>query len=319
LAYLHPASDRPNLRVFRNSLVQQIVFEGRRAIGVAIDRDGDAEIIHADREVIISGGAYNSPQILMLSGVGPAAQLRALGLPVHADLPVGENLQDHPMAYIEYLVDAKTLLHAGTPENLALFQTEGRGAFCSNAVESGGFVSTLQDPAVPDIQLYFSAGMYDNQGLMQPYDDAIGIGFNLLKPTSRGKVTLRSARPDAKPRILFNYYDTPEDREAMMRGLELSLEIARQPTLKQILRAPYAMPVSNTAEDLWVHIQQTTGSVHHPTSTCAIGQVVDSELKVFGIDHLRVVDASVMPSVTRGNTNAPVIAMAERAAELIAG
>jgi choline dehydrogenase len=319
MAYLHPASDRANLRMFRNSLVQRIVLERHRAIGVEIDRDGDTEVLHADREVIISGGAYNSPQILMLSGIGPAAQLQALGLPVHADLPVGENLQDHPMAHVEYLADAKTLLHAGTAENLALFQTAGRGAFCSNGIESGGFLSTQQNPTVPDIQLYFSAGMYDNQGLMLPYDDAIGVGFNLLKPTSRGKVTLRSTRPDAKPRIQFNYYSTPEDRETMMRGLEISLDIMRQSTLKQLLRAPYAMPASDTPEDIWAHIQRTTGTINHPTSTCAIGQVVDRNLKVFDIDHLRVVDASVMPSVTRGNTNAPVIAMAERAAELIAG
>jgi choline dehydrogenase-like flavoprotein len=318
LAYLHPALARPNLRVFRNSLVQRIVFEANRATGVSIDCDGD-EVLYADGEVIVSGGSYNSPQILMLSGIGPAAQLQALGLPVRADLPVGENLQDHPLAYVQYLTDAKTLLHAGTPENLALFQTERRGAFASNGVESGGFVSTLQNPSVPDIQLYFSPAMYDNAGLMQPHDDAFGIGFNLLKPTSRGRVTLRSARPDAKPRIFFNYYDTPEDRQAIRRGLEISLDIARQPALKELMRAPHAAPASNTPDDIWAHIQRTTGTVHHPTSTCAIGQVVDPDLKVFGIDRLRVVDASVMPSVVRGNTNAPVIAMAERAAELIAG
>jgi choline dehydrogenase len=317
VAYLHPALERSNLTVITNALVTRVVLEGIRAIGVAIDRDGVEEILLANQEVLLSAGSYNSPQLLMLSGIGPAEHLRQLGLLVTADLPVGEGLQDHPLVPIEYLTNERTLRFAGSAEDVALFQSEGRGALTSNGLEAGGFLSTQGHQTLPDVQLYFGAAMYDDAGLMNPYDDAIGIGVNLLKPTSRGRLTLRSARPDSKPRILFNYYTTPEDRRTMIDGIKIALEILGQPVLQDRLRAPYLVPDSSREQDIWSFIQRNAGTVHHPTSTCAIGKVVDVHLKVFGVEGLRVVDASVMPSVIRGNTNAAVIAIAEKAAELL--
>jgi choline dehydrogenase len=316
-AYLHPARARKNLLVKTNALVTRVVLDGTRAVGVAVDRDGVEETYRACREVILSAGSYNSPQLLMLSGIGPAAHLSEFGLDVVADLPVGEGLQDHPIFGIFYLTDERTLSFAGTEDDLRRFQREGTGALTSNAVETGGFLSTQGHASIPDIQLYFCFSMYGNAGLMKPYDDGLGIGVSLLKPSSRGRVSLRSARPDAKPRILFNYFQEMEDREVALEGVRMAVEILQQPSLRNRLRAPYQIPESLRSEDIWTFVQQNTETVHHPTSTCAIGAVVDPQLRVLGIDGLRVVDASVMPSVIRGNTTAAVIAIAERAADLL--
>jgi choline dehydrogenase len=316
-AYLHPARSRKNLVVKTNALVTRVLLEGTYAVGVAVDRDGVEEIYHADREIILSAGSYNSPQLLMLSGIGPATHLSAFGLKVVADLPVGEGLQDHPIFGLLYLTDERTLSFAGTADHFHQFQTEGTGPLTSNAVEAGGFLSTQGHASIPDIQLYFCFAMYGNAGLMKPYDDAFGIGVNLLKPSSRGRVSLRSARPDAKPRILFNYFDDVEDRKVALDAVRMAAEILQQPSLHSRLRAPFSMPKSLRSQDIWTFVQQNTETVHHPASTCAIGTVVDPQLRVLGIDGLRVVDASVMPSVIRGNTTATVIAVAERAADLL--
>jgi choline dehydrogenase-like flavoprotein len=319
VAYLHPAMTRPNLEVITGALTHRILFDGDRAVGVEISRNGALEEIRAEREVILSAGAYNTPVIMMLSGIGPAADLELMMIPVREDLPVGENLQDHPMVPINYLTDEDSLFEQLTPENIALLEGEGRGPLASNIAEGGMFIRTRPGLEAPDIQFHFAPGLFFDEGLAAPFDHGYGFGPVVLKPTSRGKVSLRGLLPDAKPRILHNYLATEEDRESMLAGMKVAMEMTKQAPLKAVERAPWDAPESDSDEDLMAFVRKVCQTVYHPTSTCAIGEVVDSELRVMGVPGLRVVDASVMPSVVRGNTNAPTIMIAEKAADLIKG
>ena len=319
VAYLHPAIARPNLKVITGAHTTRILFEGKRASGVEIAVDGRVEQVHAGKEVILCAGAYNSPQLLLLSGIGPAADLAAFQIPVRADVPVGVGLQDHPMALMTWFTDTETLMTAASAENVALLQSEGRGPLTSNIGEAGGFIRTRAGLNAPDVQFHAAPVMFYEEGMGIPFAHAFGFGPGVVKPTSRGKVSLRSPNPFSKPRITHNYYATSEDRQSIMEGVRAGLEIANQPALREHIKAPHIVPKSNADSDIWEHIQKETQTLYHPTSTCAIGPVVDSDLKVHGVDGLRVVDASVMPSVVRGNTNAPTIMIAERGADLIRG
>jgi choline dehydrogenase len=316
-AYLRPASGRANLDIITHATVARVALEHSRAVGVEIERFGVKRIIRAEREVILSAGAYNSPQILMLSGIGKATDLKTFGIKTHADLPVGEDLQDHPGIVLSYFTDLPTLLGAGTDADVRLFQESGRGPLTSNISEGGGFFRTDASMELPDI--FFNAGpvMFHGEGLLQPFDNAYVFGPVVLKPTSRGTVKLRSARPDTKPRILTNYLATEEDRRSLIRGVQLTMDIAQRPALAAVCRGHHLVPVSSSDADVWSFIQRYTQTFYHPASTCGMGRIVDSQLRVFGVEGLRVVDASVMPSIVRGNINAPVIAIAERAASLI--
>jgi choline dehydrogenase-like flavoprotein len=317
VAYLHPAMGRPNLKIVTGALTTRILFEGRRAVGVEIARDGTVETIRAEREVIVAAGAYNSPQLLMLSGIGPAAELALFQIPVLADLPVGSGLQDHPAVFMSWLTDTQSLMTAATPDNAALLQTEGRGPLTSNLAEAGGFFRTRSGLSAPDVQFHALPVMLYDQGLSPPTADAITFGPCVLKPSSRGKVSLRGPNPAAKPRIVHNYYATEEDRRSMIEGVRIGLALAGRPALRAHITGPHLVPKSDAEADIWDFAQRHTQTLYHPTSTCAIGPVVDASLKVHGVEALRVVDASVMPSVVRGNTNAPVIMIAEKAADLI--
>ncbi len=319
VAYLHPAMERPNLDVLTGALATRILFEGSRAVGVEIDRVGALEELRAEREVIVSGGAYNSPQLLLLSGIGPAEDLELMNVEVRADLPVGHNLQDHPNCGVVLYTDEETLMSAETEENIALLQEEGRGPLTSNIGEAGGFARTRPELAAPDVQFHAAAIMFHDEGLGAPLDDAYTWGVCLLRPSSRGYVALRSTIPSARPRILHNYYDTDEDRETMLAALRMAMEIREQPAIKRYEREPFVYPASGSDEDLLEHMRTFTQTLYHPVGTCAMGSVVDTELRVNGFEGLRVVDASVMPTVLRGNTNAPTIAIAERASDLIRG
>jgi choline dehydrogenase len=320
VAYLHPAIAEPraNLTVITEALCTRIVFDGERATGVELERGGQLFEQHADREVIISAGAYNSPQILMLSGIGIAAELQGYGIDTRVDLPVGENLQDHAHIGVAYLTDTETLITAQTEANLALL-AEGRGPLTSNIGEAGGFFRTRDGLAAPDFQIHAAPVMFVDEGLALPVEHAFGFGACQLRPTSRGKVFLRSLLPSAKPHILHGYFTTQEDREAIVVAMRRMLEIAEQPALTPHRRAVLREPASDSDDDILDYVQRHTQTLYHPVGTCAIGPVVDSELRVLGVDRLRVVDASVMPVVVRGNTNAPTIMIAERAADLIRG
>ncbi|HEY7398605.1 MAG TPA: GMC family oxidoreductase N-terminal domain-containing protein [Gaiellaceae bacterium] len=317
-AYLNPARERANLEVFSNVFVQRIVFEGDRAVGVEVVREGNVETIRAEREVILSAGSYQSPVLLMLSGIGPAEELAPLGIAVREELPVGRNLQDHCMAQLNYTTDEPTLFGTFTPENFELLNTEGRGPLTSNIPEAGGFIRTRPDLEAPDVEFHFAPSMFFDEGLTAPSEGGYCFGPVVIKPTSRGRVMLRAPLPDSKPRILCNFLTTDEDRRTLIEGTRIALEIAAQPALKAVEKAPFSVPASHSDEDILAWARDVAGqSVYHPTSTCAMGAVVDSELRVFGVDGLRVADASVMPTITRANTNAATIMIAEKAADLI--
>jgi choline dehydrogenase-like flavoprotein len=325
MAYLHPAMGRPNLEVRTYTQVHRLLFENGRAVGVEAARLGQLEQLRAEREVILCGGSYNSPQVLMLSGIGDAETLTLLQIPVVLDQPgVGQNLQDHPAAGVAWAHDdERSLLSAMSDENLAEFASGGRGPLTSNIAEAGGFLRTREDLPAPDIQVHAAPALYVDEGLSPVFEHGFGGAPCMLKPASRGVVGLLSPDPTAKPYILHNYYAEDSDMQSMVDGLGVLMDICRQAPLAPFTTRPYYLPESESDEDLRAFIRQQTFTLYHPVGTCRMGAddaaVVDLELRVRGVEGLRVVDASVMPTVTRGNTNAPVIAIAERAADLIRG
>ena len=319
VAYLHPAVARGNVDVLTDALATRVLFEGERAVGVEILRGNTLEQVRADREVLVCAGAYHSPHLLLLSGVGPADELGPAGVEPRVDLPVGRDLQDHPLLSIVWLSNEESLRAALTPENAALFDQEGRGPMSSNVGEGGAFVRTRAGLDAPDVQLIFGALMLHEEFLGPLLDEAYCFGPSLVKPTSRGHVTLRSALPHAKPRILHNYLATEDDRRSMIDGVRLALDIGARPALSRARREVFIGPASDSEADILDFARRRTHTVYHPVGTCGMGRVVDAELRVHGLDGLRVVDASVMPSIPRGNTNAPTIMIAEKAADLIRG
>jgi choline dehydrogenase len=319
VAYLHPVLARPNLTLQTGAHVTRVLLDGMRAVGVEIDDGAELKEIRAEREVILSAGSYQSPQILLLSGVGPAADLELVGIPQLHELPVGQGLQDHPSTWITYTTNELSLLSAETAENLDLLQTEGRGPLTSNFAESGGFLRTRDELEAPDIQLHMIPVLFPEAGAGEVLVDGWALSACLLRPTSSGFVKLRSRVPTAKPRILHNYFVSEEDRVALTAGVRRAVEIANQPALKAVTTGAHGVPAGDDDASIVAHIERNTTTLYHPVGTCAMGSVVDSELRVLGIESLRVIDASVMPTLVRGNTNAPTIMIAERAADLIRG
>jgi choline dehydrogenase len=315
-AFLHPARGRPNLTVVSAALATRILFDGERACGVEIVHEDSVAAIRAEREVILSAGAYQSPVLLMLSGIGPGDHLRQMGIDVRVELPVGHNLQDHCMAQLNYLTDAPTLFGSLTPENLELLAA-GRGPLTSNIPEGALFMRTRGGLEGPDIQFHFAPSLFFDEGLTAPHDHGMCFGPVVIKPTSRGRVMLRTPRPDSKPLVATNFLTTGEDRASIVAGTRVALEIAAQPALAAVIREPFVVPASDSEEDIMEFVLRAAQPVYHPTSTCAMGAVVDSTLRVHGVEGLRVADASVMPTITRGNTNAATIMIAEKASDLI--
>jgi choline dehydrogenase len=318
-AYLHPAIQRANLTVLTDAHCTRILFDRDRAVGIEVERGNQLLELHADREVILCAGAYNSPQLLMLSGIGIAAELQAYGIQPRTDLPVGQDLQDHLHVSLGYLTEMETLISAQTEANLVLLQTQGRGPLTSNIGEAGGFVRTVDGLAAPDFQLHAAPVMFVDEGLALPAQHAYTFGAALLRPTSRGKVFLRSLLPTAQPHIVHGYLTTEQDRAAFLRAMRVLLEIAAQPALARVRRGELRVPASDRDADLLDFVQRHCHTLYHPVGTCAIGAVVDSQLRVLGVEGLRVVDASVMPVIVRGNINAPTIMIAEKAADLLRG
>jgi choline dehydrogenase len=323
VSYLHPAMARENLTVMPYMHVHQVIFEGTRAVGVRAHRLGEIQEFRAEREVILCGGAYNSPQLLMLSGVGPAEHLAMREIEVLLDQPaVGENLSDHAAAYTVWTTpEEESLLRALQPEALAEYEATQTGPFASNFAEAGGFARTSPGAPAPDIQFHFVPLQIVDEGASDPDAHGLWISPCLLTPHSRGSVRLASKDPMAKPIVHNAHYTEGDDMQRMVEGLRMTLEICAQPALAPYCATPYNTPDGDSDEALRAHVARTTFAIYHPVGTCRMGEdaaaVLDPELRVNGVEGLRVVDASAMPKVPRGNTNAPVIALAERAADLI--
>ncbi len=322
-AYLRPALERSNLTVRTDALVTRVLLEGTRAVGVRYSRYGQETDVRVDGEVILSGGAVNSPQVLMLSGIGPAEHLRSLGIDVAVNLPgVGENLHDHPAAGIIWRTkgtsDLTGLAGAGA---LLRWKLAGRGPMTSNVAEAGAFLTTREGLAAPDMQVHVAPTLFYDNGLHEPSADGFTAGATLVDVASRGRLRLRSADPRWRPEIDPAYYSEPADLDAMVSALRSLIEIGARAPLAGFLAGPYLPERLSgvTDEELRAHVREVTQTLYHPVGTCSIGTVVDPALRVHGVDGLRVVDASVMPVVPRGNTNAPTIMVAEKAADLIRG
>ncbi len=321
VAYLHPAMERPNLTVMPYMQVHRVLFEGTRAVGVAASQLGTEQEFRAEREVILSGGAYNSPQLLMLSGIGPAEHLTMREIEVLLDQPeVGENLSDHPATYCVWTTpEPVSLLLALEPAALQEFEETQSGPLSSNLAEAGAFVRLGDGAPAPDIQFHMLPVQILDEGMTDPTGHGLLITPCVLQQESRGSVRLGSNDPTAKPIIRNNFYAAENDMRLMKDAMKLTLELGRQGPLKPYCAAADIAPASESEDDLREHIARTTFAIYHPVGTCSMGTVVDDQLRVQGVENLRVVDASVMPMVPRGNTNAPVIAVAERAADLIRG
>jgi choline dehydrogenase len=319
VAYLHPAMDRPNLTVMPYMHVNRVLFEGKRAVGVEASQLGQAQELRAEREVILCGGAYNSPQLLMLSGVGPAEHLAMREVEVLLDQPaVGENLGDHPSTYTVFTTpEPESLLAALEPAAMTEFEASQTGPFASNLAESGGFARVGNGVEAPDVQFHVAPMHIVEEGMGDPLGHGVWVSPCLLTAESRGSVRLASNDPTAKPIVRNAFYAAEADMARMMDAVRLAEEICAQPSFKPYAAEPFTAPADESDDALRAHIERTTYEVYHPVGTCAISSVVDTELRVNGLEGLRVVDASVLPTVPRGNTNAPVIAVAERAADLI--
>jgi len=327
-AYLRPARKRKNLTVVSGAHVLGLELRGGRATGVRYRRRGREHIARAERETILCAGAIGSPQLLMLSGIGPAEQLHALGIDVVADLPgVGENLHDHP--YLVSVWDVPgggSLADAEKPKALLEYLLRRSGPLSSSVAEAFAFVRSRPGLAQPDLQFHFAPAYFVDNGEEEYDGHAITMGPVLVAPRSRGHVRLRTADPVAKPAILSNSLAEPEDVAGLVAGTRLAREIAAAgPFAEALGREIYPGPGIDSDEALAEDLRRRVELLYHPVGTCRIGAgtdadaVVDPELRVRGVEALRVVDASVMPVIPSGNTNAPTIAVAERGADLIAG
>jgi choline dehydrogenase len=320
-AYLHPATARSNLTVLTHMLVHRVLFEGTRAVGVEASQLGQVQELRAAREVILCAGTYNSPQLLMLSGVGPAEHLLLRELEVVLDQPaVGESLSDHTATYAVWgTEEPESLLLAREPAALEQFMATQTGPFASNLAEAGAFARVEPDRPAPDVQFHAIPVQILDEGTADPEGHGMLVTPCLLTPESRGSVRLASNDPTARPVVRNGFYASERDLERMLAALRLTLEIAAQPALAPYCTTGMSVPEDDSEAALRAHARRTTFEIYHPVGTCAMGTVVDEQLRVRGLECVRVVDASVMPVVPRGNTNAPTIAIAERAADLIKG
>lgn len=329
-AYLHPVLRRRNLSVITGALAQRILFQGHRATGVAYAHQGVLRQARAEREVLISAGAINSPQLLLLSGIGPASEIRPLGIAVHRDLPgVGKNLQDHlDINVIHACTEPITL--DGSASGFGALKTALRfavlrsGPGVSNIAEAGAFLQSGPDAATPDLQLHFIPAYVVDHGRRKMPGHGMTLHVCYLRPGSRGEIRLHSADPADPPLIDPGYLSVAADLTPLIAGIRRARDIYARAPLRRYLGAE-VFPGSGRQSDaeLGEFIRGAAETEYHPVGTCAMGTgaqaVVDPELKVHGVDGLRVVDASIMPTLVSGNTNAPTIMIAEKAAELILG
>ncbi len=325
-AYLRPALTRPNLELRTSATVLGLELDGEQVRGVRLRKGrSGAEVVRAQREVLLCAGTIGSPQLLLLSGIGPAQELQRTGVQVRHHLPgVGRNLQDHPFVTMIWEVsDHDTMYGADKPKPLAEWLLRKSGPLTSTVAEVVAFTRTRGGLPAADIQFHMGAAYYEDHGA-ETYDgDAIVIAPTLISPKSRGQVWLRSNDPTAKPRILTNSLSEPQDVESLIAGMSLAREIAAQPALKEVMVKE--LKPGNGAlerEELEADLRRRLMLIYHPVGTARMSDtheaaVVDSRLCVHGLEGLRVIDASIMPTIVGGNTNAPTIMIAERGADLI--
>ncbi|KWI34232.1 GMC family oxidoreductase [Burkholderia stagnalis] len=330
-AYLLPhVGRRDNLTVETHAQVLRILFDGTRAIGVEVRQHGEVRTLHARREVVLAAGAFQTPQLLMLSGVGPAAELARVGIRTLADLPgVGRNLQDHPDFIFGYRTRSVDTLGVSAGGGLRMlrellrFRRERRGMLTSNFAEGGGFLKTRTELDAPDIQLHFVVALVDDHARRLHTGHGMSCHVCLLRPRSRGAVTLQSADPLAAPRIDPAFFDDPRDLDDMVAGFKLTRRLMQAPALAGWITRDLFTANVTTDDEIRDVLRQRTDTVYHPVGTCRMGRdalaVVDPQLRVRGLQGLRIVDASVMPTLIGGNTNAPTIMIAEKAVDLMRG
>ncbi len=330
VAYLHPAARRPNLTIETGAMVQRVDIAGNRASGLTYRKGGQTIQVHASREVILCGGSINSPQMLMLSGIGPEDELRAHGIPLRAHLPgVGQNLQDH--------VDLMLQWHCTKPVTLARLANplaklaagaqwlaNRTGPVASNIWEAGGLIRTNTDVPSPNIQFHFGPVAVDYIGDKIQLKQGFQLHVSQLRQTSRGRLRLVSPDPGTAPVIAFDFLTTDHDRREMVEGVKAARHIIDQPAFVPF-RGAAIYPDANVRTDAQImdYVRTVSETEFHPSCTCRMGQdamaVTGPDLKVHGIENLRVVDASVMPAVISANLNATVMMIAEKAADMILG
>ncbi|WP_316179625.1 MULTISPECIES: GMC family oxidoreductase [unclassified Bradyrhizobium] len=330
-AYIQPhLGSRSNLRVETSAHASMILFEGKRAVGVKYRQGKELKEIRCRREVILASGAFQTPQLLMLSGVGDATALARLGIASVHHLPgVGQNLQDHPDFIFAHTSDNpnfSSLSPKGLRRLLAgigQYRRERRGVLTSNFAECGGFLKTRPDLDIPDIQLHFGMAVTDDHGRKR-HGNGFSCHFCLLRPKSRGTVGLRNADPLAAPLIDPNFLGEADDLETMVAGYKTTLRLMQTPAMRSLGKRDLFTPDVRTDDDIRAVMRARVDTVYHPVGTCKMGvddplAVVDPKLKVHGLSGLRVVDASIMPTLIGGNTNAPTIMIGEKAADMIKG
>ena len=330
-AFLQPALARPNLKVVTGAQTSRIDIVGGRAEGVAYERDGHLETVKAKREVIVSAGAFNSPKLLLLSGIGPKSELEKLGIEVVVDLPgVGQNLQEH----VDMVIGTQSRLKDTTSRTLKgklqaiigliQYNLGMTGLVSKPVVESGGFIKSSDEVEIPDIQIQSTTNLFNAHGLdktvMQQYGYSIHV--TLLRPKSRGQVTLASADFKEDPVIQLNMLDQDEDIRRLLAGVKKGREILKQPAYDRH-RGPELFPGEHVQSDEQLEkiLRAKANHVYHPVGTCKMGHdpmaVVDDQLRVHGVEGLRVIDASIMPTIVSGNTNAPAMAIGDKGAAMI--
>ncbi|MXN78035.1 choline dehydrogenase [Burkholderia sp. 4701] len=330
-AYLLPhIGRRSNLTVETHAQVRRILFEGRRAVGVEVLQNGTVRTLRARREVLLAAGAFQTPQLLMLSGVGPMHELARVGIQTVQHLPgVGRNLQDHPdfiFGYRTRSVDTLGVSLGGSMRmlrDILRFRRERRGMLTTNFAEGGGFLKTQPGLDAPDIQLHFVVALVDDHARRLHAGHGLSCHVCLLRPRSRGSVTLRGNDPAAAPLIDPAFLDDPRDLDDMVAGFKITRRLMQTPALAKWITRDLFTPNVKSDDDIRAVLRQRTDTVYHPVGTCRMGRdemaVVDPQLRVRGLEGLRIVDASVMPTLIGGNTNAPTIMIGEKAVDLIRG
>ena len=328
VTYLHPIKQRQNLTLITNIQVSKIIIENSSAIGVEIKNKNELEKIFAEKEVLLSAGAINSPQILMLSGVGPEEELKNHGINVISALNgVGENLQDHLETYVQYeCTKPVTLYSSFNPINMALIGMQWflfkKGIAAHSNLEIGGFIRTNEMVDYPNMQYHFFPSLVIDHGRQNPSCHAFQAHVGPMRPTSRGFVKLKSSNPIDSPRIQFNYMQTEHDLNEMREGIKIARNIFHQKAFDHY-RGKEISPGENINSDDGLNnfIRSKGDTAYHPSCTCKMGNddmsVVDQDLKVYGVEKLRVVDASIMPNIVSGNLNATTVMIAEKASDLI--